>query len=106
MSQYTRLTDRQTDRQMSTAIPCVYASHSRTVKTGDIEPRRLQRARDCEYSFRLTLVAELYRGRSESTQVLDRTINLKTSSEDADVSEAGCQLIMQRLSRRQSRPMP
>ena len=28
LSQYTRLTDRQT----STAIPCVYASHSRTVK--------------------------------------------------------------------------
>ena len=37
LSQYTRLTDRQTDertdRQTSTAIPCVYASHSRTVKT-------------------------------------------------------------------------
>ena len=36
LSQYTRLTDRQTDRptdrQTSTAIPCVYASHSRTVK--------------------------------------------------------------------------
>ena len=47
LSQYTRLTDRQTDRQTdgrtdgqtdrqtSTAIPCVYASHSRTVKTWD-----------------------------------------------------------------------
>ena len=31
LSQYTRLTDGQTDR-ISTAIPCVYASHSRTVK--------------------------------------------------------------------------
>ena len=40
LSQYTRLTDGrtdrrtgQTDRQTSTAIPCVYASHSRTVKS-------------------------------------------------------------------------
>ena len=32
LSQYTRLTDGRTDR-ISTAIPCVYASHSRTVKT-------------------------------------------------------------------------
>ena len=31
LSQYTRLTDRRTDR-ITTAIPCVYASHSRTVK--------------------------------------------------------------------------
>ena len=30
---FDRRTDGQTDRQTSTAIPCVYASHSRTVKT-------------------------------------------------------------------------
>jgi len=36
LSQYTRLTDGRTDGQtdrISTAIPCVYASDSRTVKT-------------------------------------------------------------------------
>ena len=31
LSQYTRLTDGETDT-VSTAIPCVYASHNRTVK--------------------------------------------------------------------------
>jgi len=38
LSQYTRLTDGQTDGQtdrISTAIPCVYASHSRTIKKQD-----------------------------------------------------------------------
>ena len=39
LSQYTRLTDGRTDgrtdrqTEISTAIPCVYASHSRTVKS-------------------------------------------------------------------------
>jgi len=32
LSQYTRLTDGRTD-EISTAILCIYASHSRTVKT-------------------------------------------------------------------------